>query len=42
VLRLLGCALFEDLSRRRYHDSTGTLESHRWMVPSGESWRRSI
>ena len=29
VLRLLGCALFEDLSRRRYSDSTSILESHR-------------
>jgi len=25
VLRLLGCALFEDLSRRRYPDFTVTL-----------------
>jgi len=29
VLRLLGCALFEDLSRMRYSDSIGILESHR-------------
>jgi len=25
VLRLLRCALFEDISRTRYPDSTGTL-----------------
>jgi len=42
MLRLLGSVLFEDLSRRRYFDSTSTLESHRWRVPSYESWRRSI
>jgi len=41
-LRLLGCTLFEDLSRRRCTDSTSTLESHRWRVPGGESWKRSI
>ena len=29
MLRLLGCTLFEDLSRRRYPNSTDTLESHR-------------
>jgi len=29
MLRLLGCVLFQDLSRMRYLDSTGTLESHR-------------
>jgi len=28
MLRLLGCALFEDLSRMRYPDSTG--KSTRW------------
>jgi len=42
VLRLLGCALFEDLSRRRYHASTSTLESHRRMILGGESKRRFI
>jgi len=42
VLRLFGCALFEDLWRRRYPESTSTLESHRWRVLGGESWRMSI
>jgi len=28
VLRLLGCELFEDLLRRRYFDSIGTLEGY--------------
>jgi len=34
VLRLLGCALFGD--SRRYPDSTGTLDSHRWKLPVSE------
>jgi len=42
VLRLLGCALFEDLLRRMYPGSTSILKSHRWRIPGGESWRRSI
>jgi len=42
VLRLLGCALFEDLSKRMYPDSTGTLESYRLRVIGGENWRRFI
>jgi len=29
VLRLLRCTFFEDLSRRRYPNSTSILESHR-------------
>jgi len=37
VLRLLGCALFEDsIYLRRYPDSTGTLDSYRWSLPIGE------
>jgi len=40
VLRLLGCALFEDLSRRRYSYSISILESYRWRLLGGESpWR---
>jgi len=34
VLRLLDCALFGDsIYLRRYPDSTGTLDSHRWRLP---------
>jgi len=40
MLRLLGCALFEDLSRRRYPDSSSILESYRRRLLDGESrWR---
>jgi len=42
VLRLLGCALFEDLLRSMYPDFIGTLEWYRWRVLGGESWRRFI
>jgi len=34
VLRLLGYALFGD--SRRYPDSTGTLDSHRWRLLVGK------
>jgi len=40
MLRYLGCALFEDLSRKRYPDSTTILESHRRRLLGSEiQWR---
>jgi len=37
VLRLLGCALFGDsIYLRRYPDSNGTIDSHRWRLPINE------
>jgi len=34
--------MFVDLSRRRYPDLTGILESYRWILPSDQSRRRYI
>ena len=37
VLRLLGCALFENsIYLRRYPNSTGILGSYRWSLPVTE------